>query len=108
MILGAWVRGGTNMSACTGIVGPGGAILGTQVGGGTNASACTEIAMPGGMILGKEVGGGMVTCAYLGIAGPRSMIPGVDSMVGGGMFTVEGASGFVHFPNYSPLVYGSL
>jgi len=36
------------------------------------------------------------------------VILGVDLMVGGGMFAVEGVSGFMCFPNHSPPVYGSL
>ena len=98
------------MSACKSVAntGPGGVILGAQVGECANVSTCAGIATPGGAIQGEEAGGGTVAHAYAGTAGPRSVIPGVDSMVGGGAFAVGGASGFVRFPNHSPLAYGSL
>ena len=93
--------GCTNMSPCAGIRMPRGTIPGTQVGEGTNVSTCAGIGMPEGAIPGTEVGGGTV-------AGPRSVIPGVDLTVEGATFAGEGASGFMCFPNRSPLAYGSL
>ena len=56
------------------------------MGGCTNVSAYAGIATPGGMVLGAEVGGGTVACAYAGTIGPESVIPGVDLMVGGGVY----------------------
>jgi hypothetical protein len=102
------VGGCANTFTCVGIATPKGAILGVQVEGGANMSACTGIATPEGAILETEVGGGMAVCDCIEIMGPRSVILGVDLMVGGGMFAVEGVSGFMCFPNHSPPVYGSL
>jgi hypothetical protein len=88
--------------------GPRGTILGAWVGEYTNVSASIGIATPRGVILGEEVGGETVAHACTGTTGPRSVIPGADSMVGGGAFAVGGASGFVCFPDHSPLAYGPL
>jgi hypothetical protein len=59
-------------------------------------------------ILGAGVGGETVMHACVGTTGPRSVILGQDLTGRGGAFIVEGALGFICFPNHSPLVYGSL
>ena len=98
--------------------GPGGAIPAAQVGGGANASTCADIAGPGGAISGAQVrggaipeaeaGGGIVVRACTGTAGPGKVTAGVESMVGGGAFAEEQASGFACLPDHSPPAYGSL